>query len=58
MNYAIHILKIKLWNWHDTKDKWDFELSRYGPNEYLIKSINEAELYIAELKKAIEKLEA
>lgn len=53
MNYAIHILQIKLWEWEGIKEHWDIEINKSGPEDNICKFYNNAVERIKELKEAI-----
>lgn len=56
MEYAVHILTIKLWEWEAIKDRTDMSIIRSGPNQNNCNANEMAEKRIKELKEAIKAL--
>lgn len=56
MNYVIHILQIKLWEWEGVKEKLGLEIHKSGPEKTICNSYTFATERIQELKKAIDLL--
>lgn len=56
MEYTLHILNIKLWEWEGIADKWNTEIIKHGPEENVCDWHNIAVERVKELKKVIELL--
>lgn len=56
MDYPIHILTIKLWEWEGVAEKWDMEIRKNGPDDQTVEYYNIAVERVKELKAAVEKL--
>lgn len=54
--YAIHTLKIKMYQWEEIKEKCDMDIMKEGPNGSNTQYYKNAVESIAELKIAIEHL--
>lgn len=53
MEYTLHILQIKLWEWEGIKEHWDIEINKSAPDDHLVKFYYNADARVAELKEAI-----
>lgn len=53
MNYVIHVLNLKKWEWESAKERMDMAIAKDGPFEEAVNTHNTAVERINELEKAI-----
>lgn len=56
MQYVIHILQIKLWEWRGIKENWDMLMQKNGPFKEAVEGTDIAKERICELTIAIKQL--
>jgi len=56
IDYTVHVIEVKMWEWEAIKEKWNMEIAKHGPSEDICQLYDQAVSHARELAVVLDEL--